>query len=800
MTRQIVNRARARAQNAGRVLPSISARVVSPISAATVHPYFDRPVDAAERERVFSDAVELVRRWLPESRGRVTEWADSERAVRPFLAFLDQFPGDSYQDRWMTSGCDAMGHQWAPGYASTHLRRLGARQALNALLILGVIRPSMDWLMASKQIRFWRDWTIHHDPEWWDRFFEVTTREGCTDRLAWTGAQSLIRVCIHHGIGLPEITGQHLLAFRVVAKTTDRANRTLFNVWHHAKLAGLLDGEPDSLTALVNMGQRTLTQLVNRVGITDPGIRQLLIDYVTELSVNNDYSSVDSTSRVLVNLFWRDIQDHHPGQATIALTTEQAAGWKERIKTRPDGAPRQQTYGVLGTVRSFYLDLAAWALEDPARWAPWAVSPPITVRDVRGYGSQRRRVTEKMQDRTRTLAPHLPALAAAARTRHHEAAQLLAAARAAPAGETFTVRGRRYTRLQLSPGANPAAVRVTSPEREPRMDPVLVESQRFWAWAAIEVLRHSGIRIEELLELTHLSIRQYRKPDGQVIPLLQVAPSKSDQERILPASPELTAVLARIISRLTDGGTAVPLAIRRNERELTNSPPMPLLFQLRDGGRSRGISTKSIYTWLADLANVMQLRDVDGQLLRYTPHDFRRLFITDLVTSGFPIHLAATIVGHTSIETTRGYTAIYQKDVFEAYDKFIADRRTLRPSAEYREPTQAEWAEFDEHFMRRKISLGDCRRPYGSGCTHEHACIRCQFLQVDPAQASQLDSIEANLHARVDEARANSWLGDVDQLLVTLEHLEHKKADVQTMLDTLPTPHHRRRSRARQLE
>jgi len=90
--------------------------------------------------------------------------------------------------------------------------------------------------------------------------------------------------------------------------------------------------------------------------------------------------------------------------------------------------------------------------------------------------------------------------------------------------------------------------------------------------------------------------------------------------------------------------------------------------------------------------------------------------------------------------------------------------------------------------MRRKISLGDCRRSYGSGCTHEHACIRCQFLQVDPSQAVQLDSIEENLHARVDEARANSWLGDVDQLLVTLEHLERKKADAKAMLDSLPGP------------
>ena len=38
------------------------------------------------------------------------------------------------------------------------------------------------------------------------------------------------------------------------------------------------------------------------------------------------------------------------------------------------------------------------------------------------------------------------------------------------------------------------------------------------AGTIIEVLRHTGIRIEEMLELTHLSIKQYRKPDGTVIP------------------------------------------------------------------------------------------------------------------------------------------------------------------------------------------------------------------------------------------------------------------------------------------
>ena len=51
----------------------------------------------------------------------------------------------------------------------------------------------------------------------------------------------------------------------------------------------------------------------------------------------------------------------------------------------------------------------------------------------------------------------------------------------------------------------------------------------------VEVLRHTGIRIEELTELSHHSLIQYRLPTtGELIPLLQIAPSKTDAERLLP--------------------------------------------------------------------------------------------------------------------------------------------------------------------------------------------------------------------------------------------------------------------------
>ena len=54
-----------------------------------------------------------------------------------------------------------------------------------------------------------------------------------------------------------------------------------------------------------------------------------------------------------------------------------------------------------------------------------------------------------------------------------------------------------------------------------------------------------GIRIEELMELSHHSLVQYRLPStGELVPLLHIAPSKADVERLLVISPELADVLA----------------------------------------------------------------------------------------------------------------------------------------------------------------------------------------------------------------------------------------------------------------
>lgn len=52
--------------------------------------------------------------------------------------------------------------------------------------------------------------------------------------------------------------------------------------------------------------------------------------------------------------------------------------------------------------------------------------------------------------------------------------------------------------------------------------------------------------------------------------------------------------------------------------------------------------------------------------------------------------------------------AVFQEELIKSYRAFLDTRRAARPAAEYREPTEQEWDEFQKHFELRKVELGTC--------------------------------------------------------------------------------------------
>lgn len=268
-------------------------------------------------------------------------------------------------------------------------------------------------------------------------------------------------------------------------------------------------------------------------------------------------------------------------------------------------------------------------------------------------------------------------------------------------------------------------------------------------------MRHTGIRIEELLELTQLSLRHYTAPTtGTLVPLLHIVPSKTDCERLIPMSPELVQVLLAVLRRAKAGNDHVPLSIRYDIHEKVHGEPFPHLFARRVGTRQKVLSPFFVQSILAHLAAVAGLDDA-GIPVRFTPHDFRRLFATDAVNGGLPLHIAAARLGHLSLDTTRGYTAVFPEHLITAHQAFIERRRELRPVGEDRIADSDEWAEFEQHFLLRRVALGECHRPYGTPCVHEHACTRCRFLRVDPAQLGRINEMTENAEQRLVEAQDN---------------------------------------------
>jgi integrase len=573
-------------------------------------------------------------------------------------------------------------------------------------------------------------------------------------------------------------------------KTSGRPRREHL-LWELLVQAGPLAGEPMTLravwTAKGNSRQHDAAHVLDRYGLPPSPVRDVLIDYLTEIRPGLDYGSWVHHVHTLGRAFWWEILQINPEQADLRLAPHIVAQWRERLAVTAAGGPRRDVHSLLFRVRAFYPDLQQWALDEPARWGIWAVPSPVRDNDLLGLRKAKRHQQARTQQRTRVLTPLLPSLLAAATARRAWSVRLLAAATTAVHEEVFDVDGVSYRRFD-PPARTVRLARCRTWLLRPDgscFDVGATEADCFWAWALIETLRLTGCRIEEVLELSQLSLRHYTPPTtGTVVPLLHITPSKLDTERLVPMTPELVSVLLAVVRRVRGDEERIPLSIRYDPHDRIHGAALPHLFSRPVGARHEVLSNHYVRTILNATAHAAGLTD-NGQPIRFTPHDFRRLFTTEPVGAGLPIHIAATLLGHLNLDTTRGYTAVFPEQVIAAHHKMVEHRRGLRDSSEYRTVTSEEWSDFEQHFQLRKVALGDCMRPYGTPCVHEHSCTRCPFLWLDPTQAPRLDTIEANTKDRLTEARGHQWLGEVAALEESLRHIREKRSQLQGRLTGL---------------
>ena len=478
------------------------------------------------------------------------------RGLTRLLDWLESQPGATWQDRWRNSGAEVAGVAWRQvplRWLDDHGRRsqwLPAElsAALKVMICADLIRPSLSWLVAAASVKgaLAGDLAKTRDPA---GFARLTTRcdghSGISARARLRTLQRTSVIIAAKGGSLTDITVGDVLELLDVETEVLAGwpgdGPTLYQILHEL---GILDRQaPARLRELRTGGQKTPDELIDRYQLTCRPVRDLLVDYLQERQPGLDYNSLRALAYYLGNRFWKDLELHHPDLDGLHLPVEVAAAWRQRLLTQPktvmtkDGqksvvsVPRVSYGQCLTSVRSFYLDLSQWAIEDPARWAHWVVPCPVSQDEIGNRKFVRRRKA-RMDARTRERLPVLPVLVRTVDRRRKTAGELLRAARQAELGDTFTAAGQTLTRSLLAQSTTVCGTPKIWVDGVPggkRRDLWHEEEYAFWAWAAVEVLRFTGIRIEELLEVGHHSLVQYRLPTTG-----ETRPAPADRSRPRP--------------------------------------------------------------------------------------------------------------------------------------------------------------------------------------------------------------------------------------------------------------------------
>jgi len=319
--------------------------------------------------------------------------SNRRRGLRLVVAWLQDQPGHSWQQRWLASGAGADGRadwrrlpiQWARAnaLAPTSFDAKVVATALLSLVCADVIRPDLAWLLTTTTPkRLATEMARTRDPAGFAALTERCAARPvgeCTTRVALHRVAALLAAKGGLVADITQGDGLQLLSTAAHVCTVQHFRSPYFYQLLHAVGVFGPDAAP-TVSILAGQRQLTVEQLIDRCGIANQPVRALLVDYLTERQICIDHVSLIQLANALGRLFWRDLETHHPGIGSLRLPPPVAAAWKQRILTKttrhtqPDGSiqevlsSRRSATNALSAVRTFYLDIAQWATEDPARW------------------------------------------------------------------------------------------------------------------------------------------------------------------------------------------------------------------------------------------------------------------------------------------------------------------------------------------------------------------------------------------------------------------------------------------------
>src|SRR5664280_854857 len=258
------------------------------------------------------------------------------RGLVRVLGWLEQQPGDSWQDRWLASAADAQGNvawrrlpaRWKTGIPdeagdSEHVR-LNIARAMSLLVCADVLRPSLSWLLTpATPAGLVADLTRGRDPDGFARLTTVWRADGSNTNTARLALRRIAAILAANGGLVSDITvGDCLQLLHTLEQRPAGPGARSPYFYQLLRTAGVFGDNAPTVRGLRTQGQLGCEQLIDRYGIVCRPVRDLLVDYLRERQPGVDYATLHKLSYSLGRLFWRDLEINHPGIDSLRLPAE----------------------------------------------------------------------------------------------------------------------------------------------------------------------------------------------------------------------------------------------------------------------------------------------------------------------------------------------------------------------------------------------------------------------------------------------------------------------------------------------
>jgi hypothetical protein len=277
--------------------------------------------------------------------------------------------------------------------------------------------------------------------------------------------------------------------------------------------------------------------------------------------------------------------------------------------------------------------------------------------------------------------------------------------------------------------------RYLPPDADRNLTRALRESPHRFRADALLLLRATGLRIGELLDLELDCVHEV---PGQGA-WLKVPLGKLNTERMVPLDDETVDIVDRIVANRSPGR---PLRHGRSGRLVE--------FLLTHQGRRISRHVLRAELWRAG---------GEAGLGAITPHQLRHTYATALVNTGVSLQALMALLGHQTAEMSLRYGRLFDATVRADYEKALTlAKERLGPVLPTGAPIElhADWRKTP--LIKARLAGGYCVRTVAQGvCPYTNICEHCPNFRNDSTFLPILAAQRVDAEALAADAEARGW-------------------------------------------